>query len=101
MLRERWRAKHSYIDGHQLVFTGSGWGLFGNWVKWFLLCIITLGIYSFWVGPRIQQWRWEHIAFADPSVNPYASAARGVSPGQMAPMPGFVPTAAPPVYPAG
>lgn len=78
VLRERWRAKHSYIDGHQLVFTGTGWGLFGNWVKWFLLCIVTIGIYSFWVGPRIQQWRWEHLAFADPSVNPYTSAARGI-----------------------
>jgi uncharacterized membrane protein YjgN (DUF898 family) len=32
VLKERWRAKHSYIDGHRLVFTGSGWGLFGNWV---------------------------------------------------------------------
>lgn len=51
VLRERWRAKHSYIDGRRLVFTGSAWGLFGNWVKWLLLCMVTLGIYSFWVGP--------------------------------------------------
>ena len=37
VLTERWRAKHSYIDGQRLVFTGSAWGLFGNWVKWLLL----------------------------------------------------------------
>lgn len=63
VLRERWRAKHSYIDGRRLVFTGSVWGLFGNWVKWLLLCIVTLGIYSFWVGPRIARWKWEHTDF--------------------------------------
>jgi uncharacterized membrane protein YjgN (DUF898 family) len=63
VLRERWRAKHSYVDGFPLVFTGSAWALFGNWLKWLLLSIITLGIYLFWVGPRIQQWKWEHTDF--------------------------------------
>ena len=63
VLRERWRAKHSSIDGFALVFTGSAWALFGNWLKWLLLSIITLGIYLFWVGPRIQQWKWEHTDF--------------------------------------
>jgi uncharacterized membrane protein YjgN (DUF898 family) len=66
VLRERWRAKHSYIDGHQLQFTGSAWSLFGNWIKWFALIVITLGIYGFWVGPRIARWRWEHTGFAAP-----------------------------------
>lgn len=64
VLRERWRAKHSYIDGKQLVFTGSAWGLFGNWVKWLLLSIITCGIYLLWVGPRIQKWIWVNTDFA-------------------------------------
>jgi uncharacterized membrane protein YjgN (DUF898 family) len=64
VLRQRWRAKHSYIDGKQLIFTGSAWGLFGNWIKWLLLSIITLGIYLFWVGPRIQKWIWENTDFA-------------------------------------
>lgn len=63
VLVERWRAKHSYIDGRRLVFTGSAWGLFGNWVKWLLLSIITLGIYLFWVIPRLTQWKWEHTDF--------------------------------------
>lgn len=64
VLRQRWRAKHSYIDGKQLVFTGSAWGLFGNWIKWLLLIIVTLGIYSLWVGPRIQKWVWQNTDFA-------------------------------------
>lgn len=64
VLKERWRAKHSFIDGRQLVFTGSAWGLFGNWVKWLLLTFVTLGVYLFWVGPRITRWKWEHTDFA-------------------------------------
>lgn len=63
VLRERWRAKHSFIDGKQLVFTGSAWGLFGRWLLWLLLAIVTAGIYLFWVGPRIQKWKWEHTDF--------------------------------------
>jgi uncharacterized membrane protein YjgN (DUF898 family) len=70
VLVERWRAKHSYIDGRQLVFTGSAIGLFGLWIKWFLLIVVTLGIYSLWVGPRIAQWKWENTDFAAPGVPP-------------------------------
>jgi uncharacterized membrane protein YjgN (DUF898 family) len=64
VLRQRWRAKHSYIDGKQLIFTGSAVGLFGHWIKWFVLILITFGIYLFWVGPRIQKWIWENTDFA-------------------------------------
>ena len=60
VLMQRWKAKHSFIDGQRLVFTGSAIGLWGNWLKWLLLCIITLGIYSFWVAPRLTRWKWEH-----------------------------------------
>ncbi|MGY1748857.1 DUF898 family protein [Modestobacter sp. SYSU DS0511] len=70
VLRERWRAKDSYIDGYQLVFTGSAMGLFGNWIKWWLLSLITFGIYLFWVGPRIESWKWEHTTF-DSSREPF------------------------------
>lgn len=66
VLRERWRSKHSYIDGQRLVFTGSAIALFGLWIKWFFLIVITLGIYMFWVGPRIASWKWEHMDF-DPT----------------------------------
>lgn len=64
VLRERWRAKHSYIEGRQLVFGGSAWALFGLWLKWLVLIIITVGIYAFWVGPRIYRWRWENTSWA-------------------------------------
>jgi uncharacterized membrane protein YjgN (DUF898 family) len=64
VLMQRWRAKHSLIDGKRLVFTGSAWGLFGRWLLWLLLIIVTAGIYLLWVGPRIQRWKWENTDFA-------------------------------------
>ena len=76
VLKERWRAKHSYIDGQRLVFTGSAIGLFGNWIKWLLLSVVTLGIYLFWVGPRISRWKWEHTDF-DPTWRANTLAGHG------------------------
>jgi len=37
VLLERWRCKHTYVDGQRLVFSGTGIGVFGLWIKWFLL----------------------------------------------------------------
>jgi|tagenome__1003787_1003787.scaffolds.fasta_scaffold20985243_5 uncharacterized membrane protein YjgN (DUF898 family) len=73
VLNQRWRAKHSYIDGQRLTFTGSAMSLFGNWLKWFLLSLITLGIYLLWVGPRIARWKGEHTDF-DPTWVPNSPA---------------------------
>ena len=63
-VKERWIAKHTYIDGHQLVFDGTGGQLFGNYIKWFLLTLITLGIYSFWLEIKMKQWLVKHTHFA-------------------------------------
>ena len=63
-LKERWIAKHTYIDGRQLAFDGTGAQLFGSYIKWFLLTIITLGIYSFWLEIKMKQWLVKHTHFA-------------------------------------
>ena len=72
VLRQRWRTKHTYVNGHRLVFLGSGIGLFGRWIKWLLLMVITAGIYSFWVVPRLTQWVVENTDF-DPTWTPGAA----------------------------
>ncbi len=61
--RQRWKAKHTYINGRRLGFVGTGMTLFGNWIKWLVLIILTLGIYSFWVAPRITKWVVENTDF--------------------------------------
>jgi len=58
-----WEAKHTVIEGRRLEFTGTAAGLFGQWVKWLLLSIITIGIYSFWVNIKLKKWRTEHTRF--------------------------------------
>jgi uncharacterized membrane protein YjgN (DUF898 family) len=92
VLRERWRAKHSYIDGFPLVFTGSATALLGNWIKWCFLILITCGIYLLWVGPRISRWKWEHTDF-DRSRTPLpltdVTQVVAIGPGGGLPMPGY------------
>jgi len=63
VLLQRWRSKHTYIDGRQLRFTGSAIGLFGRWILWLLLIVVTIGIYSFWVIPRLTKWKVENQVF--------------------------------------
>lgn len=64
----RWKSSHTFVNGHRLRFTGSSVALFGLWIKWWFLSAITLGIYTFWVYPRLQKWIIERQAFEDPSV---------------------------------
>lgn len=52
--KERWISRHTVIDGRRLTFDGSGIQLFGNYIKWLLLTIITIGIYSLWLGIKMK-----------------------------------------------
>ena len=59
-IKEDWYAKHTIIDGRRLTFDGNGAQLFGNYIKWLLLTIITCGIYSFWLTIKMKQWVTKH-----------------------------------------
>lgn len=59
-MKERWMAKHTIIDGHQLRFEGTGGLLFSKYIVWFLLTLITLGIYAFWLNIKMKQWVIAH-----------------------------------------
>lgn len=54
---------HAVIDGRRLRFVGTGGSLFGNWLKWLLLTVVTCGIYSFWVTPRLYKWIVSNIHY--------------------------------------
>ena len=60
----RWQTNHTIINGHRLRFNGSGGNLFGHYIKWWFLTIVTFGIYGFWVWPRMTRWVVEHQDFA-------------------------------------
>lgn len=61
----RWEINHTVVDGRRLYFTGSGLGLFGQWIKWWFLIIITFGIYGFWIHIKLLQWKTKHTHFVD------------------------------------
>ncbi len=59
-MKQSWIARHTIIDGRQLVFDGTGGQLFGNYIRWFLLTLITFGIYGFWLDIKMKQWITKH-----------------------------------------
>ncbi|BBM39008.1 membrane protein [Leptotrichia hofstadii] len=58
-----WKINHTVIEGRRLKFNGSAIGLFGNWIKWLLLIVVTLGIYGFWVNIKLEQWKVKNTTF--------------------------------------
>lgn len=60
-----WETKHTVIEGKRLRFDGHGIQLFGNWIKWLLLSIITIGIYSFWIPIKMKKWVTKHTFFVE------------------------------------
>lgn len=59
-----WQARHTVIEGKRLTFLGSPWSLFAHWVKWWILIFLTLGIYSFWVAVKLEEWKVKNTFFA-------------------------------------
>jgi len=60
-----WEVSHTVVNGRRLRFSGSGGSLFGNWILWWFLSIITLGIYSFWVYVNMKKWMAKNTSFAN------------------------------------
>ena len=58
-----YEARHTVIEGRRLRFTGTAMGLFGQWVKWRLLTVITFGIYGFWVNLALIKWKTKHLEY--------------------------------------
>ena len=57
-------AKHTFINGKQLVFTGKAGELFKKYIIWWLLSIVTLGIYAAFVMPvKLVQWEYQNTHF--------------------------------------
>jgi len=61
----RWICNNSTIGGKHYVFKGTAGGLFGRWILWFFLTIITLGIYGFWSTRNQLRWIVENIEMVD------------------------------------
>ncbi len=56
----KWDAKHTIINGQRLKFKASAINFLLNYLKWVLLIVITLGIYSLWLPVKVRKWRARH-----------------------------------------
>ena len=64
--RQRWLAKHTYINGRRLTFDGSASELFGKFIIWWLLSVVTFGLYYIIVvDVSLQKWIARHTHFED------------------------------------
>ncbi|MDR0709061.1 MAG: DUF898 domain-containing protein [Spirochaetaceae bacterium] len=61
----RWICNNTTKDEKRFRFKGTGGGLFGRFIIWWLLSLITLGIYSFWSTRNQIRWVVENIEMAD------------------------------------
>ena len=59
-IEARWYARHTKIDGREVVFDGTGGQLFGNCLKWGFITIVTLGVYIFWLPIKFMGWLISH-----------------------------------------
>ena len=62
-IKYRWIPKNTLIEGRRLKYVGSGTSLFLHYIKWFILTIITFGIYGFWLYIKMLEWRTENTVF--------------------------------------
>ena len=59
----RYDTNNVFFQGKKMIFKGTGLGLIGNWIKWWIFTVLTLGIYALWVYPELQKWRWRNTSF--------------------------------------
>ena len=60
-----WKADHTIVEGRRLKFNGTGMSLFGHYILWSFLTIITLGIYGWWLIISVNKWLVRNTSFAE------------------------------------
>ncbi len=60
----RWRNRHTFIQGRQLFFDGTGWELFWRSLLWIVLTCVTFGLFLLIVYVSYERWRVSHTYFA-------------------------------------
>lgn len=62
----RWKTKHTWYNGKQLTFNGTGGKLFGKILLWLLLTVVTIGIFSLFIPVKFMRWRVENTSYPLP-----------------------------------
>ncbi len=59
--KKRWIYASTVVNGYRLKFTGTGAQLFGKYILWNFLSVITFGIFTLWLPIKYQQWETKHV----------------------------------------
>lgn len=65
-----YKINHSVYNGKRLKFEGKGTSLFVQRFKWFLLTLVTFGIYAWWIPIKMEQWIASNTHFEDEDLVP-------------------------------
>ena len=57
----KWVANHTVINKKRIVFNGKSLSLIGHYLLWYLLSIITFGIYGLWLPMKVYSWKIKNI----------------------------------------
>lgn len=68
-LMQRWKAKHTIVNGKRMYFDGTGVQLIGHFILWLLLTIITFGLFGFYMALAIKKWVTKHTHFVGEEDN--------------------------------
>ncbi len=60
----RWMSHHTIVNDHRLVFVGRVGELMKKIVIYWLLTVVTLGIFSIWVPVKLLRWKAANTRFA-------------------------------------
>ena len=68
-IKEKYLADRKKYSGEALEFRGTYGDLFIYFIKWIILTILTLGIYSFWLERNMLRWKSENTHFKNSATN--------------------------------
>jgi uncharacterized membrane protein YjgN (DUF898 family) len=63
---QRWKAAHTSVGGRHLEFSGRAGDLARDWLRWWPLVLVTLGLYGLAVVPKLRRWVWANTGYALP-----------------------------------
>ena len=58
--KQRWMARHTIVDNRHLTFDGTARQLFGKWIGWLILCVLTVGIFLPFLPLKVKKWVVSH-----------------------------------------
>ncbi|MGL5417818.1 MAG: hypothetical protein ACRDAU_19270 [Clostridium sp.] len=64
-IKERSKYSHTIVNGKRLKFVGNPKDLLYHWFFWYILIIITAGLYGIVVHFKFKQWETSNVVFEE------------------------------------